>query len=44
LVLVTVRARRGYCDAGNSEGVHLVGMYWHFLLVTWVAILIVLRI
>jgi cytochrome c oxidase subunit 3 len=44
LVLVTVRARRGRYTADEHESVHLVGMYWHFLLVTWVAILIVLRI
>jgi cytochrome c oxidase subunit 3 len=44
LLLVTVRARRGHYGAENWEGVHLVGMYWHFLLVTWIAIIVVLRI
>jgi cytochrome c oxidase subunit 3 len=42
LVLVNVRARGGRYTADNHEGVHLVAMYWHFLLVTWVAILVVL--
>ena len=42
LVLVTFRARAGRYTADNHETIHLVGMYWHFLLVTWVAILIVL--
>ena len=44
LVLVAVRARRGRYTADEHESVHLVGMYWHFLLVTWIAILTVLRI
>jgi len=43
LVLVAVRARRGRYTADEHESVHLVGMYWHFLLVTWIAILAVLR-
>lgn len=42
LVLVTVRAQRGRYSAAGHEGVHFVAMYWHFLLVTWVAILGVL--
>jgi cytochrome c oxidase subunit 3 len=42
LVLVTLRARADRYTAAAHEGVHLVGMYWHFLLVTWVAILGVL--
>lgn len=44
LVLVTIRARAGRYTAENHETVHLVGMYWHFLLVTWIAILVVLHI
>jgi cytochrome c oxidase subunit 3 len=44
LVLVAVRARRGRYTVHEHESVHLVGMYWHFLLVTWIAILIVLRV
>ena len=44
LVITTVRARLGRYSADHSEGVHLVAMYWHFLLVTWVAILVVLLI
>jgi cytochrome c oxidase subunit 3 len=44
LVLVTVRARAGRYTAGDHESIHLVGMYWHFLLVTWVAIMLVMRI
>jgi len=44
LVLVAVRARRGRYTADDHETIHLVGMYWHFLLVTWVAIMVVLRI
>ena len=44
LVLVTVRARGGRYTADDHEGVHLVAMYWHFLLVTWIAILVVLLI
>jgi len=42
LVVVTRRARAGRYTPDNHEAIHLVGMYWHFLLVTWVAILIVL--
>jgi cytochrome c oxidase subunit 3 len=42
LILVALRVRRGAYGPGNSEGIHLVGMYWHFLLVTWVVILVVL--
>ena len=42
LVLVTVRARAGRYTAEDHETIHLVGMYWHFLLVTWVAIIVVL--
>jgi cytochrome c oxidase subunit 3 len=44
LILVAVRARAGRYTADNHETIHLVGMYWHFLLVTWVAIMLVLRI
>jgi len=44
LIVVTVRSRAGRYTAEEHESIHLVGMYWHFLLVTWVAILIVLRI
>jgi cytochrome c oxidase subunit 3 len=44
LVLVTVRARAGRYTTGDHETIHPVGMYWHFLLVTWVAIMVVLRI
>jgi cytochrome c oxidase subunit 3 len=44
LILVTVRARAGRYTAEEHESIHLVGMYWHFLLVTWIAILLVLRI
>jgi len=44
LVMVALRARRGRYTAEEHESVHLVGMYWHFLLVTWIAILIVLLI
>jgi cytochrome c oxidase subunit 3 len=44
LVLVTVRARDGRYTADDHETIHLVGMYWHFLLVTWVAIMVVLRV
>jgi cytochrome c oxidase subunit 3 len=42
LVLVAVRARAGRYTSDEHENIHLVGMYWHFLLITWVAILIVL--
>jgi len=44
LLLTAVRAHRGRYTADEHESIHLVGMYWHFLLATWVAILIVLRI
>ena len=44
LVLVTVRARAGRYAADDHESIHLVGMYWHFLLVTWLAIMVVMRI
>ena len=44
LVLVTLRARAGRYTAEDHETIHLVGMYWHFLLVTWIAIVIVLLI
>ena len=44
LLLITVRARRGRYTVEEHESIHLVGMYWHFLLVTWIAILAVLRI
>jgi cytochrome c oxidase subunit 3 len=43
LVVVSIRARAGRYTAEEHESVHLVGMYWHFLLVTWVAIMVVLR-
>ncbi len=42
LILVTVRARRGRYTAAHHDGVHFVAMYWHFLLVTWIAIFAVL--
>ena len=42
MVLITLRARRGRYTATNYEGVHLVGMYSHFLLATWVVIMAVL--
>jgi cytochrome c oxidase subunit 3 len=44
LVLVTLRARPGRYTSEDHETIHLVGMYRHFLLVTWIAILVVLRI
>ena len=44
LVVVTVRARAGRYTPDNHEAIHLVGMYWHFLLVTWVVIMVVMRI
>ena len=43
-ILVTLRARRGRYTAADNEGVQLTAMYWHFLLATWVVILIVLNI
>ena len=42
MILITLRARRGRYTAADFEGVHLVGMYSHFLLVTWIAIMAVL--
>jgi cytochrome c oxidase subunit 3 len=42
LLVVTLRARRGRYTADEHESVHLVGMYWHFLFVTWIAIMAVL--
>ena len=42
LALVAVRSRAGRYAEGDSEAVHLVGMYWHFLLATWIAIFAVL--
>ena len=42
MILIAVRARRGRYTAADCEGVHLVGMYSHFLVATWVVILIVL--
>ena len=44
LALVTFRARAGRYTADSHETIHLVGMYWHFLLVTWVAIIVVMQI
>jgi len=44
LILVTIRARTGRYTVEDHEGVHLVSLYWHFLLVTWIAILVVLKI
>jgi cytochrome c oxidase subunit 3 len=44
LIVVTVRARAGRYTPDNHEAIHLVGMYWHFLLVTWVVIMVVMRI
>jgi cytochrome c oxidase subunit 3 len=44
LVVVSVRARAGRYTADDHESIHLVGMYWHFLFVTWIAILLVLRV
>jgi cytochrome c oxidase subunit 3 len=43
LIVVSIRARAGRYTAEEHESVHLVGMYWHFLLVTWVAILVILN-
>jgi cytochrome c oxidase subunit 3 len=42
LVVVTVRARAGRYTPEDHETIHLVGMYWHFLLVTWMVIFLVL--
>jgi heme/copper-type cytochrome/quinol oxidase subunit 3 len=44
LVITAVRALMGRYTADRHEGVHLVAMYWHFLLVTWFGILIALHI
>ena len=44
LTLVTLRARRGRYTTTDHEGVDLVAIYWHFLSITWVAILVVLLI
>ena len=44
MVMVTLRARAGRYTPEDHETIHLVGMYWHFLLITWVAIIIVLLI
>jgi cytochrome c oxidase subunit 3 len=44
MILITLRARRGRYSATDSEEVHLVAMYSHFLLVTWIVILVVLLI
>jgi cytochrome c oxidase subunit 3 len=44
LVVVGFRARAGRYTPEDHETIHLVGMYWHFLLVTWVAIFIALLI
>lgn len=43
LFVVAVRASAGRYTPENHETIHLVGMYWHFLLVTWVAIMAVLN-
>lgn len=42
LVFVLVRAVGGRYTTADHEGVHLLAMYWHFLAVTWIAILAVL--
>lgn len=44
LVFIAVRAYRGRYGTGDYEGIHLVGMYWHFLAVTWIAIFAVLAV
>ena len=36
---VTQRALRGDYSSSRSEGVHLLGQYWDFLLVVWVVLL-----
>lgn len=38
LIIVTLRARDGVYAGAGREGLHHVGMYWHFLAVTWIAI------
>ncbi len=43
LVFVLVRAAGGRYTAADHEGVNLLAMYWHFLAVTWLAILAVLN-
>jgi cytochrome c oxidase subunit 3 len=42
LLVITMRARHGRYTTEEHESIHLVGMYWHFLLVTWIAIMVVL--
>jgi len=42
MILVAVRARHGRYTSTDREGVHLVGMYSHFLLATWIVIMAVL--
>jgi cytochrome c oxidase subunit 3 len=42
LILVSLRARAGKYTMTGNQGVQLVGMYWHFLGVAWIAILLVL--
>lgn len=42
MVLTTTRAYQGRYSADDHEAVHLLGMYWHFLLATWVVIFVVL--
>lgn len=44
MILVTLRSRRGDYSLESNNGVQLVALYWHFLLVTWIAILVVLHI
>ena len=43
LVFVALRAGGGRYTGADQEGVHLVAMYWHFLLATWIAIFAVLN-
>jgi cytochrome c oxidase subunit 3 len=43
LVFVLLRAGGGRYTAADHEGVQLVSMYWHFLAITWIAILAVLN-
>jgi len=42
LIVVTLRAREGGYAGAGREGLHHVGMYWHFLAITWIAIFAVL--
>jgi cytochrome c oxidase subunit 3 len=42
MILISLRAHRGRYTTADSEEVHLVGMYSHFLLVTWIVIMAVL--